>query len=152
MENFSQWLNESSFKTSKGSVYKFSNGKSQRNKSVHSYHDRGDSGEKPISERTVFINPKLAQEIGMWGSSSAPKKRIILFQGKIYLLSLNERSQAHGQDKIYADNSFVNEPEIGLCPLELWKLDVTKWPWSKAGMEVYKDSHPGNDITEIIED
>jgi hypothetical protein len=150
MEVFSEWLNESiTFTTAKGSVYKFSNGRSQRNKSTHQYHDIKDQGEKEISDRTVFVEQGFAREVGMWGTSSAKKKRVILYDGKIFLVSWNDKAGKHGLDKNIGDNSFVNEPKVGLCPLELWIVDQTEWPWFKQGMEIYKNSHPGNEITQI---
>jgi hypothetical protein len=151
MMTFKNWLNEdsSTFTTSRGSTYEFDAGRSRRNKSLHQYHDISDVGMKEISDRTVFIDQQFAREIGMWGSSSAEKKRIVLAAGKVYLLSWNAAAGKHGMDKIISTNAFSTIPVVGKCPLELWKKDMTPWPWLSSGMEVYRDSHPGSPISQV---
>ncbi len=153
MISFRNWITENTntvtFTTSKGSVYHFSSGRSQRNKADHQYHDPKDIGTKEISDRTVFVQQQFAREIGMWGASSGQKKRLVLAEGKVYLLSWNEVAGKHGLDKLISDNSFSVTPAVGLCPLELWNKDISPWTWIKPGMDVYKSSHPGNQIIKI---
>lgn len=137
------------FQTDKGSVYQFLDGKTIRNKSVHEFHPIDDHGVKPQSDMTVFIDPILAREIGMWQTSSAEKKRIILMNNHITLVSLNAIQQRHGIDKISGNSSYSMMPKNGLCPLELFQRDQMNWPWKKAGMQVFSGSHPGNKIVKL---
>ncbi len=137
------------FQTDKGSVYQFANGRTIRNKSVHEFHPINDQGMKPQSDMTVFIDPMLAREIGMWQTSSADKKRIILMNNHVTLVSLNPTQQRHGIDKVTGNSSYTTMPKNGLCPLELFQRDQTNWPWMKAGMQVFSGSHPGNAIVKL---
>lgn len=146
---FKTWLlsEEIAFQTAKGSSYVFSNGRTFRTKAAHVGHYPDDVGKKQQSEKTVFISPDLAREIGMWQTSSSTKKRVVLFGDRLFLLSISK--EKHGLDKIYADNRLSLQPEIGLSPLELWQRDEYPWTWLKQGMEVFAGTHPGNAITQI---
>src|SRR4051812_27104418 len=87
MLKFSKWLinEEVLFQTEQGSVYKFDGTKSVRFKSHHQFHPSVDKGLKNSSVLTVFISPELANEIGMWQTSNATKKRIVLIDNKVIL-------------------------------------------------------------------
>ena len=153
MTTFKFWLNENEnniviFTTAKGSKYQFNCRQTRREKSFHQLHDPKDVGIKEVSQRTIFIYQNFASEIGMWGSSSSRKKRIIVDNRRqqIHLLSWNDTANKFGRDKIISSNTFSNTPAIGLCPLELWQRDETPYPWLKTDMEVYKVRHPGNQI------
>lgn len=138
-----------SFTTDKGSTYEFNNGKSIRTKSLHAYHLSDDQGLKSQSEITVFIDSETAREVGMWQTLSAYKKRIILLNGRIILVSFNNQRQQHGIDKIQGNSSFVMIPQVGLCPLELFQPDHNNWSWLQTGMQVFAGSHPGNPIITV---
>jgi hypothetical protein len=137
------------FTTHKGSSYIFSNGQTIRTKSLHAFHDPKDVGVKEQSELTVFVNPEFAREVGMWQTLSSNKKRLVLDNKKIYLLSLNPQTQQHGLDKVYSDSQYSLEPKIGLSPLELFKKDDTTWAWAKPGIRTFAGSHPGSPIISI---
>lgn len=150
MTGFKLLLSEEiTFQTAKGSIYRFSGQKTVRHKTPHEFHDAGDVGLKEPSEMTVFINAETAREIGFWGGLSASKKRIVLVNDEVYLLSWNNIQNKHGLDKIIGNKKYVLQPQIGLSPLELWEKDTFQWPWVKPNMLVFKKSHPGNPITKI---
>lgn len=146
---FKKWLFENTvFQTEKGSIYEFDGKRSRRYKSQHAGHETADVGWKPQSELTVFINPELAREIGMWNTSSSQGKRLILAD-KIYLISKNPQSEQYGLDRTYATADFSRTPQIGLSPLELWQQDNKQYSWSKPGLLVFAGNHPGNPIVKI---
>lgn len=149
---YKQWLFAEEtviFQTAQGSVYKFHNQRSVRFKVKHQFHDPADTGFKQESNLTVFVDPEFAREIGMWNSSSAGKKRLVLADNRVFLLSMNPSLQKHGLDKIIHNPSYVLEPEVGKSPLELWDRDTTAWPWAKPGMAVFAGNHPGSPVTQI---
>lgn len=149
--NFSIWLEsvEMTFITAGGSSYVFSDGKTVRTKALHKYHDQSDVGVKEQSELTVFVDPSAAREIGMFGACSFRKKRVGLHLGHVGLLFYNEKSGSYNLNKIHADSKFVEYPEVGLSPLELWKLDNNDYSWRQAEMRIYSDFHPGSAIVQI---
>ena len=148
--DFKNWLlSETTFQTSQGSVYTLSGNQTTRLKSLHAFHDKGDVGLKRKSDLTVYIDPELAREIGMWGTSSFEKRRIVLANGKVHLLSLNPKSNEHGLDRLIHNPDYTTEPKIGLAPLELWDRDTFPWKWNKPGLLVFKASHPGNPIVKF---
>lgn len=128
------------FKTSQGSVYQFDGTTTVRNKSLHKMHDSSDVGLKSRSEKTIFISPDLATEIGMWNTGSNSGKKVVLSEGRVYLLSDNSKTGKPGIDKIISDANYSDNPSIGKSPLELWEKD-------NRGM--YSNNHPGNKIVEI---
>jgi hypothetical protein len=142
-------IEKASFITSKGSTYDFEDGRTQRTKSLHEQHNPKDVGVKERSSHTVFVSPEFAREVGMWQTSSASKKRLVVAGDKVYLLSWNEGRNDFGLDKIIGDNSFKTSPSVGVAPLEFWKPDEKTYSWLKPGMKVYSGSHPGNDIVKI---
>lgn len=151
MLNFKMWLEGSEivFQTAQGSIYKFDGKKTVRFKTPHQGHLPTDVGVKQASELTIFVDPQFAREVGMWQTSSAQKKRLILWEGKVVLLSLNPKTQQHGKDRIIGNPGYVLTPAVGLSPLELWDRDTHQWSWSSPGLEVFSGSHPGNAIVKI---
>lgn len=152
MQSFRLWLENTNltFKTAQGSQYTlFDDGTTIRFKASHIGHSPSDVGEKERSAKTVFINGEFAKEVGMWGSSSSRKKRLVLSGGKVYLISWNEGLGKFGLDKIYGDSTYTNSPTVGKHPLELWdRADPVSIGLNK-GVDVYKSSHPGGKIVEI---
>jgi len=152
MISYKEWVflfEETGFQTDKGSVYRFDGNRTVRYKTSHMFHDQNDVGLKKISDLTVFIDVQTAKEIGMWGSTNAAKKRIVLHNNNIYLLSWNDHAMFFGMDKIIGNNQYILEPKIGLCPLELWDRDTHNWEWVKPGLQIFKKSHPGSPIIKI---
>lgn len=152
MLSFKMFLTEvTEFQTEKGSIYKYFNGRTQRNKTKHDFHEPNDFGEKELSDKTLFIDPLLAQEIGWWQSVDA-RKRLILTD-KITLISWNSKINNWGRDRtVSTDVGYSLTPVLGRCPLELWIRDLdiendikTQVP-SKKFVQVYKKTHPGNKI------
>lgn len=72
---YKEWLlsEEIVFQTEKGSIYRFDGQKSVRYKTPHDFHDKKDTGIKQQSEITVFVDPEVSREIGMWGTVSSSK-------------------------------------------------------------------------------
>lgn len=133
---------KSEFTTAKGSKYQFhEDGTTTRDKAARAEHP-GDFGLKERSSKTVFVSPEMAHEVGMWQSSSATNKRIILKDGKVMMVSKASEGANIGRDNTVTgtDESFSTEPEIGKHPLELWKPD-------ENGM--YAGNHPGTAITTV---
>ena len=128
------------FKTAKGSVYTFADGKTKRNKSLHQFHDPKDVGEKPISGLTLFLAPEDARKIGFWQASNAPGKQIEVDGDEVIASSLNMLTGVRGLDERIRIVS--RNPAIGLSPLELWDQRSDK---------SWRGTHPGNVITEIIQ-
>lgn len=128
------------FTTSKGSTYQvFSDGTTQRTKAQRPEHG-DDKGLKERTVKTVYVNPDFAKEVGMWQTSSSKQKRVLLRDGKVTLLSLNEKENKLGRDVIHSENSFSDAPEKGKAPLELFE---------NAENGLYKGTHPGNEITSL---
>lgn len=149
--NFSMWLEtiETTFVTAGGSSYVFDSGQTVRTKALHPFHHSSDVGVKPRSDLTVFVDPSFGSEVGMWGTSSASGKRVVLDRGRVILISWNERAGKHGLDKVYGDTSFVENPVVGKSPLELWKPDARVYPWRTPSMKVYASWHPGTAIVRV---
>lgn len=130
------------FTTERGSIYQvMPDGTTIRNKAARPEHP-GDSGVKEQSSRTVFVDPDLAREIGMWQTSSASGKRIALQGDEVLLLSRNAEG-ATGRDKTISPARFSTEPREGLSPLELWLPD---------DRGLYRGNHPGNRIVALERD
>lgn len=130
----------SGFKTAKGSTYDLhEDGTTTRNKSLHAGHDPKDVGLKPRSERTLYVDPEFAREIGMWNTSSSGHKRIVVRGDELLMTSRNLASGKQGLDKTINSAKFSTSPTIGSAPVELWK----------SGAEGFAGNHPGNPITDI---
>lgn len=126
------------FTTAQGSTYEIDErGRTTRTKSQHIGHDPNDVGEKRPSERTFYIDPEDARRVGMWGSSSAGGKRIIVRGDEAVLVSINPQTGKHGQDERI---KLHRQPAVGLSPLELWGKNRKGW---------WRENHPGSPITEI---
>lgn len=131
------------FQTEQGSTYKMVGGSTVRFKTPHFGHDPKDQGVKQASDLTVFIDTEFAREIGMWQTSSAPKRRVLFNGDRLMLVSINYSGE-WALDRIHATNtSFVTKPMLGLSPLELWHKDQLK------SYVAYKGTHPGSKIVKI---
>jgi hypothetical protein len=111
-----------------------------------------DRSPPPSSERFGFTTSKCSTyvfKVGLWQTSCAKKKRLVIAGGKVYLMSWNDRENRFGVDAVSSGNSFSDRPSIGSSPLEFWQPDDTPYDWAKPGVQVYRGSHPGNAITSI---
>lgn len=129
-----------SFETAQGSTYTVDGETTTRTKSLHKGHDPKDVGLKEPSQKTVYVDPKFATEVGMWNTSSGKQKLIILKDGKVMLISRADQGASHGRDPLINDSSFSTTPAVGLSPLELTNMN---------GVGAYAGNHPGNAITKI---
>ena len=126
------------FTTAQGSTYEVhEDGTTTRTKSPHQGHDPKDAGLKPRSQKTFYVSPEVAQQVGMWNTLEADGKRIVIQGDKVTLISKNPKTGAHGRDGRY---DVSNTPQPGLHPLELWDADSNGW---------YRGNHPGSAITSI---
>jgi hypothetical protein len=126
------------FKTSQGSLYHFGDGYTTRLKTPHEGHDAKDVGLKRPSDHTVFVDPDFAREIGMWQTSSASGKRVVLGNdGHVHLVSVNPKTGTHGRD---GKGKFSLQPQVGMAPVEVWDKNDKGW---------FRANHPGNPISEL---
>ena len=132
------------FKTTHGSKYTISGSTTQRNKAPHAHHDPTDVGPKQPSSKTVYVTPEAATEVGMWQTSSAEGKSIILRDGHAILLSRGGGGGEPGKIGTDGKFGFKEEPEVGLHPLELFN------PSHDIGLTFYRGNHPGSEITELF--
>ena len=136
------------FKTSQGSLYALHNktGRTIRLKSPHDLHDRSDVGIKSSSEKTLYIHPDHANKIGLWQTSSANGKRILLDTKNKHLLltSLHPKTGIRGKDS--ETIPYGHAPLKGLSPLEL--SDKSSQHFGE-NIEGWKGNHPGSPITEL---
>ncbi len=129
------------FTTAQGSTYTWDGGRSQRNKAQRPGH--ADSGPKEMSDRTVFVEPRAAQEIGMWQGSSSSGRRLIFQGDEVILTSLNPKTGQRGIDGRF---KFITTPLISLHPLEVWgRSEELK----KQNLEGWRGNHPGSAITSL---
>ena len=145
------------FKTKQGSIYLAgsddrNNACTMRYKVPHQGHSKDDVGWKEKSEVTLYLNnPLTAREIGMWQTSSAEGKRVLvdMKNKQILLVSMNPVHQKLGKYTfVSGDSSFSLIPSIGSSPLELWKYDDSI---QVGEYRAFRGSHPGNEIVEIEE-
>lgn len=128
------------FTTAQGSTYvRHEDGTTTRTKARRSGHDAADVGEKERSNATYFVSPEAAREIGMWQTSSASGKRVVVENGKAVLVSINPKTGEHGVDGRF---ELSETPVIGSHPLELWDKNEKGW---------YRKNHPGSAITSLSE-
>lgn len=139
-ESVSGAAGELTFKTAKGSVYSFADGKTKRNKSLHEFHDPKDVGEKPTSGLTVFLSPVDARKIGFWQASNGQAKQVEIKGNEVVASSLHPLTGARRVDERI--NIASRTPAINLSPLELW---------GQSSDGAWKRTHPGNPITEITQ-
>lgn len=130
------------FTTSKGSTYTLEGSSTQRTKTLHEGHDVKDVGLKEPSQHTVYVDPDLAAEIGMWQTSNFTNKQVGLNpDGSLDLTSVNPDTGVRGRDVTIAPAKYSTTPEVGKSPLELWKQDPQSGRFS--------GNHPGNPIVEL---
>jgi 2'-5' RNA ligase len=133
------------FRTGQGSLYaRHPSGQTIRVKSPHAGHEAKDVGLKRASERTVYIDPERAKDLGMWQTSSAEGKRLVLHNGHVHLTSKNAATGQYGRDG--PPIPFSEAPAPGLSPLELNDRSSREVQPSLAGGQVWKGSHPGSPI------
>jgi hypothetical protein len=136
------------FTTAKGSTYTVhEDGTTTRDKAARSdAGHEGDSGVKPKTDKTIYVDADRASALSGAGISGAGEKgfRVIVKDGKASLLSWNEKADKWGISPLSRDIPFTDKPEVGKAPVELWKPanDV-------PGHEAYRGQHAGNKITEI---
>ena len=142
------------YKTAKGSEYQvFPDGTTIRNKAARKDpgHE-GDSGLKPRTVKTIYIDPKLvpggAANLSAAGISGLGPQgaRVSLKDGKANLVTWNQKENRWGVAPMQDNIPYSLSPEKGLQPLELWEPanDV-------PGYESYSKMHAGNEIVEISE-
>jgi hypothetical protein len=136
------------YTTAKGSTYQLhEDGTTTRNKAARADpgHE-GDSGAKPRTAKTVYVDSKLVSALSAAGLTSAEGTswRVALRDGKATLISRQGKDGRWGASEISRDIPFSDRPEVGKAPLELWKPadDV-------PGHEAYRGMHAGNEITEL---
>lgn len=136
------------FKTAKGSTYTVdTEGKTTRNKAARTDpgHE-GDSGLKPASARTIYLDSGAADLSAAGLSNVGPKgARVIIKDGRASLLMWNDAEDRWGIQPSGKDIPFHLKPAVGREPLELWKK-VDDVP----GYEAYSNMHAGNKITELM--
>ena len=136
-----------SFQTAKGSVYAVAaDGTTKRNKAARDdVGHEGDSGEKPRSARTVYVDGD-ASALSAAGLNGLGEKgaRVIVKDGKASLLTWNDKKGRWGISPGSRDIPVHVEPAVGRSPLELWKPadDVPGW-------EAYRGMHAGNPIVSV---
>ena len=135
------------FKTARGSTYAVAGKTTTRDKAARAdAGHEGDSGPKPKSDRTVYIDGD-ASRLSAAGMSNLGERgaRVAIKDGKATLLTWNERAQKWGAAPSARDIAVHDDPAVGRSPLELWKPadDV-------SDHEAYRQMHAGNPITEIF--
>ncbi|KAA3527044.1 hypothetical protein GOZ96_04705 [Agrobacterium vitis] len=137
----------SEFLTAKGSVYKLNpDGTTIRNKAARNdVGHEGDSGMKPASAKTVYIdgNASVLSSAGLSGIGEKGS-RVIIKDGKASLLTWNKKENRWGFSPESRDTVIHDEPAIGRYPLELWN-EVSDIP----GYQAFSRMHAGNKIIEI---
>ncbi len=137
----------SGYVTEKGSRYVVhEDGTTTRNKAARSDpgHE-GDSGEKPRSKKTVYVesNAGALSSAGLSGVG-ARGARVAIKGGRATLLTWNDAAGQWGAAPSGRDIRVYDAPGVGLYPLELWD-DVNDVP----GYEAYAKMHAGNKIISI---
>lgn len=136
------------FRTAKGSTYTIDeSGRTVRDKAARNDpgHE-GDSGVKPVTARTVYLDVDASQLSAAGLTLNVPEKGArVAFRadGKAALLTWNPKANQWGKSSSWLD--VRNEPAVGRYPLELWK-PVGDVP----GYEAYGRMHAGNKIVEIF--
>jgi hypothetical protein len=140
------------YKTAKGSEYQvFPDGTTVRNKaSRKDPGHEGDSGLKPRTFKTIYIDPDSvpggAAVLSAAGISNLGPQgaRVSLKDGKANLVTWNQKENRWGVAPLEGNIPYSLSPQKGLQPLELWnpQNDV-------PGYESYSNMHAGNEIVEI---
>ena len=135
------------FQTARGSTYEVAgDGTTTRNKAARNdAGHEGDSGPKPQSARTVYVDGDASglSAAGLHGLGSKGA-RVVIKDGKASLLTWNEKGGKWGRSPEGTDIPVHDTPAVGRSPLELWKPtdDVPGW-------EAYSGMHAGNPIVSV---
>ena len=124
-----------SFKTSMGSEYfAFDDGTTVRNKAARPEHP-GDEGWKERSQRTVFLSPEHALEVGgLFQAQSRFGKRVFITPtGMVGIQYTDGPSAGKVERRTYG--RALTTPQVGAIPVEIWQ---------DGGA-----AHFGNPITEV---
>jgi hypothetical protein len=136
-----QFPSEVTFKTAKGSEYKFDKGKSIRNKKERAdVGHEGDAGIKPQSLKTVFLTEQGANALG---TPSNVEWRFIDNNDGTVSLAVKNKDGKWGMSPSQKNIKYTTEPSVGAIPLELWGRGTIN------EMASYKEIHFGNKIVEI---
>lgn len=131
------------FITAKGSTYEFSGSSTRRFKTPHKGHAQTDVGWKSPSDRTVYLKPEDANEVGMLGSlSGTAAKRVVIDDARGVVVTMSQPIKWAGTNKWQklGEFPFTETPAVGAAPLEVWqKTPTTSHAW-----------HAGNKITKIV--
>lgn len=136
------------FRTSAGSLYIYRNGQSIRIKTPHKLHEAKDIGIKEPSTYTLFMSPKDAQIVGMYGQlDSHENKRIVLDpkENMVYLSARHPKKK--NEQGIFHKFKYSLEPKKDLHPLELFERSSQSTPdylW-------FRGWHAGNSISEFVD-
>jgi hypothetical protein len=123
------------FKTAKGSEYfVMPDGTTIRNKSPHPEHP-GDVGWQEPSQRTLYITPEHANELGgLFQATTTFGKRIAMLpDGRVGVQYTQGPSRGKFERRTVGRP--LDGPQVGAMPLELWRNGV--------------QAHFGNPITEV---
>jgi hypothetical protein len=139
------------FTTEMGSSYKFfDDGTTIRNKAARStVGHEGDSGVKPRSAKTVYVDTNAAELSAAGLQGLGPKgARVVIKDGKASLLTWNEQAGKWGRSPGGTDVPVYDNPAVGRYPLELWKPTDE---FQSAGYSGYRGMHAGNKIVSMVE-
>jgi N12 class adenine-specific DNA methylase len=126
------------FQTAKGSTYEVHpDGTTTRTKAARSDHP-GDSGLKPRSARTVYVDPQVANAL------AAPQSVSWRYIDGGSTLSLAWHHQGRwGITKGQRGLPYQMVPKVGLVPVELWNKEQI------YGKDAFSGVHFGNEITNV---
>lgn len=136
------------FKTARGSTYQvFADGTTKRDKAARDdVGHEGDSGAKPRTQRTVYVEGNGAGLLSAAGLQNIGAKgaRVAIRGNRAVLLMWNDARNNWGTSSDPNGTPIFDEPAVGRSPLELWKPadDV-------PGYDAYRGMHAGNLIVEL---
>ena len=128
------------YTTAKGSTYVVhEDGTTTRDKAARPEHP-GDSGQKPRSARTVYVDPTrvagLAPPQGDW-------RMVDHGDGTLTLVWRQSPDRPWGASPSARNIPVETTPREGLIPVELWRKETIQ------GLDAYGNVHFGNSITEV---
>ena len=128
------------YTTAKGSTYVVhEDGTTTRDKAARPEHP-GDSGQKPRSARTVYVDPTrvagLAPPQGDW-------RMVDHGDGTLTLVWRQSPDRPWGASPSARNIPVETTPREGLIPVELWSKETIQ------GLDAYGNVHFGNSITEV---
>lgn len=126
---------EGGFTTAKGSTYDLhSDGTTTRNKAARfDVGHEGQQGPQPRSDKTYFVTPGHADQLGLFQTQGGPRMAIAARGGQLGVKYLSGKDAGKFEARTLAPHS--SRPAAGLIPVEVWK-DGTR-------------VHFGNMITEV---